>query len=750
MKYIFLITISFFFLSLNLYSQHEADFWYFGDYAGLDFSSGNPEPLTNGQLQNYEGCAVISDSTGNLLFYTNGVTVWNKEHQIMSNGENLMGNASSTQSAIIIPLPENDHQLYIFTSDVLVDDEKKYFDTNGLRYSTVNMNNENGNGEILYKNILLLDSTLEKITAVKHHNNKDYWIIAHEYGNSKYYSYLLNKNGLNSPIISNVGTNFSNDQRLAIGYMKASPDGTKIVTAILRASKWDILDFDNQTGILSNPIEINRPVINLAYSCEFSPDNSKLYISSLDTLFQVDINAGTQADIQNSLSQIAIFDSPIGAIQNANNGKIYVTADTSNYLSVINYPDSLHISCGFEKNTIYLDGKKSRLGLPNFLQSYFKKQIFDYEGRCFSDSTYFIINDIPEIDSVFWNFNDINSGSLNTSNNISPYHIFTKVGTYKVKLTVWYNNIATNYFENIKIVSLPELELGNDTTFCIANNYKLNAYSPHLSYLWNNNSIDSVLEINTSNKYWVKVQNIYTKCLNSDTINITFSEIPEINLGNDTSFCENSSYKIDAFHNNYNYVWQDNSTKSYFETDTTGTFYVKVYNLNNCTNSDTIILSYKYLPRFNFIKDTVICENSTYILEPNLSNDNEFLWQDGTTDTSFEISEDGFYKLITENICGTWQDSINIKTRYCGEIYIPNIFTPTNDGINELFKIKGIDEDVWDLRIYSRWGELVFHSTDYQNNWNGNNLTPTVYYYVLSNTKLEEQYNGTVRIVRAK
>lgn len=750
MKYKFFIALIFILFSFKLFSQHEADFWYFGDYAGLDFSSGNPEPLTDGQLQNYEGCAAISDSTGNLLFYTNGVTVWNKEHQIMSNGENLMGNASSTQSAIIVPVPEYEHELYIFTTDVLVDDEKKYFDTNGLRYSTVNMNNENGNGEILYKNILLLDSTLEKITAIKHHNNKDYWIIAHEYGNDKYYSYLLNKNGLNPPVISNVGTYFENDQRLAIGYMKTSPNGSKIVTSILRASKWEIFDFDNQTGILSNPIEITRPVVNLAYSCEFSPDNSKLYISSLDTLFQVDMNAGTQTDIQNSLSQIAVFDSPIGAIQNANNGKIYITADTLNYLSVINYPDSLPISCGFEKNTIYLDGKKSRLGLPNFIQSYFKKKIFNYERRCSNDSTHFIINDVSEIDSVFWNFGDINSGSLNTSKEISPFHIYSELGTYNVNLTIWYNNNATNYYENIKIISLPEVNLGTDTTFCISNNYKLNAYSPHLSYLWNDNSTDSVLEINTSNKYWVEVQNIYTKCKNSDTINIVFSKIPEINLGNDTSFCENSTFLIDAFHYNYTYIWQDNSTNSYFETDTTGTFYVKVANIDNCTNYDTITLSHKYLPRFNFVKDTAICENSTYFLEPILSGDTEFLWQDGTSDTSFPISNEGSYKLITENVCGTWQDSINVTTRYCGEIYIPNIFTPTNDGINELFKIKGIDEDIWELSIYSRWGEKVFHSSDYQNNWNGKGLSPAVYYYVLSNAKLEKQYKGTVRIVRAK
>ncbi len=750
MKKVFLIIISFILFNFQSSAQRETDFWYFGNYAGLDFSSGNPEPLTNGQLQNYEGCATISDSTGQLLFYTNGVTVWNKEHQIMSNGNNLFGDASSTQSAIIVPMPESDNFIYIFTADVLVDDEKRYFDTNGLRYSIVNMDFESGNGEVIYKNISLLDSTLEKITAIKHSNNKDYWIIAHEYGNNKYYSYLLDKNGLNSPIISNVGTIFTNDQRLAIGYMKASPDGTKIVTAILRKSKWQILDFNNTTGILSNPIEITRPSINLAYSCEFSPDASKLYISSLDTLLQADMNAGSQTDIQNSITQVAIFNSPIGAIQNANNRKMYITNDTSYYLSVINYPDSSVSLCGFEQEAIFLDGRKTRLGLPNFIQSYFIKPSFYVEDICYKDTSKFIINNISNIDSVSWNFGDINSASLNISEEINPTHIFTETGLFNVNLTVWYNNVSYNYYENIKIIPLPKLNLGNDTTFCIANNYTLNAYSPHLSYLWNDASTDSVLEVNTTNKYWVEVQNIYTTCKNSDTINIVFSEIPEIDLGNDTSFCENSTFNIDAFHENYTYVWQDNSTNSYFETDTIGTFFVEIANLDNCKNSDTISLSYKYLPKFHFIKDTAICENSTYILSPKLADDTEYLWQDETTNDTYSVFEEGKYKLIAENICGTWQDSVNVTTRYCGEIVIPNVFTPTNDGINELFKIKGIEFDIWELTIYSRWGEIVFHSTDYQNDWNGNNLSPTVYYYILENKKINEKYTGTVRIIRQK
>jgi len=388
--------------------------------------------------------------------------------------------------------------------------------------------------------------------------------------------------------------------------------------------------------------------------------------------------------------------------------------------------------------------------LPNFNQSYFRKRSFKYINTCFNNSTNFIIEDVSAIDSLLWDFNDVESGILNLSKEVSPSHVFTNTGIYKVKLTVWYNNIETNYFENVKIIPLPEINLGKDTTFCLANNYTLNAYSPHLSYLWNNTSTDSIIHINESNNYWCNIENIYTGCKNSDTVNIIFSEIPEIELGNDTSFCENTSFIIDAFHANYTYMWQDNSNASNFTTDTAGTFFVEVKNENECANSDTIILSIKNIPRFNFQKDTIICENTSFTLAPVLENDVNYFWQDESINNSFLVKQEGFYKLISSNICGTWSDSINVATRYCGDIYIPNFFTPTGDGVNELFLIKGIEEDAWDLKIYSRWGELVFHSRNYLNNWNGDNLTPAVYYYILSNIKLNEEYKGTLRIIKDK
>ena len=84
-------------------AQNQTDNWYFGNKAGLNFSTCTPTILTDGQVNTHEGVATISDANGNLLFYTDGVTVWNKQHLIMDNGTGLAGHPSSTQSAVIVP-----------------------------------------------------------------------------------------------------------------------------------------------------------------------------------------------------------------------------------------------------------------------------------------------------------------------------------------------------------------------------------------------------------------------------------------------------------------------------------------------------------------------------------------------------------------------------------------------------------------------------------------------------------------------
>lgn len=175
-----IVSLSLILFSLLSYSQKQGNIWYFGNHAGLNFNYSPPVVLTDGATYNApvelnsEGTAVICDSSGSLLFYTNGEKVWDKNHQVMPNGDGLLSNLSSTQAALILPQPGNNQYYYVFTTDDFDVNSLKY----GFRYSVVDMCLNNETGDVtMEKNILLLDTVAEKLTAVKHENGIDYWVI---------------------------------------------------------------------------------------------------------------------------------------------------------------------------------------------------------------------------------------------------------------------------------------------------------------------------------------------------------------------------------------------------------------------------------------------------------------------------------------------------------------------------------------------------------------------------------------------
>ena len=137
-------------LAFGARAQSPTDLWYFGQQAGLSFAGGNgPQPLNDGKMSTYEGCAVATTAKGELLFYTNGETVWNRLHRPMPNGVHLMGSGSSTQSALIVPDPGSGNIFYIFTV-------APQGTPNGLRYSIVDMTRDDGLGDLPRVNMLLI------------------------------------------------------------------------------------------------------------------------------------------------------------------------------------------------------------------------------------------------------------------------------------------------------------------------------------------------------------------------------------------------------------------------------------------------------------------------------------------------------------------------------------------------------------------------------------------------------------------
>ncbi len=353
-------------------AQLEGSIWLFGSNAGLDFRNGKPVAIQGGQINTTEGCATICDAKGNLLMYTDGITVWNSKHEAMPNGTGLNGDPSATQSGVIVPLPGSNKIYYLFTIEAQLEEA-------GFGYSIIDMTLENGLGDVVTKNIQLKTPVTEKITAVKHRNNKDIWVITHDWDNNAFLAYLLTSNGLKKePVVSNSGSDHKEDDDNTIGYMKSSPDGSQLAVAVKGEHFFEVFDFDNQSGMVSNPLKFQLEDGSLTYGVEFSPNGSLLYVSAGGTskVYQVNLQAGSSTAITNSLQVIAENISGwTGALQVGLDGKIYVSPYGSEYIDVIHNPNAVGKACNYEANYLNLDGNSCQIGLPTFIQTYFTKEI---------------------------------------------------------------------------------------------------------------------------------------------------------------------------------------------------------------------------------------------------------------------------------------------------------------------------------------------------------------------------------------
>ncbi|MBT8187441.1 MAG: T9SS type B sorting domain-containing protein [Croceitalea sp.] len=452
------------------FGQKEAANWYFGKNAGLDFNTGRPRPLLDGQINTIEGCEAFSDGNGNLLFYTEGKTVWNKEHKVMPNGTDLKGSFSTSQAALVVPNPLNKNIFYVFTPDDAL--AENFNITNGFNYSVIDMSKDNGLGDVTEKNFELLPQTSEKVSAVKNAKENYYWVVTH-FGN-KFYSYKVDGSGVDAtPTISTTGpmiTDFANIR----GNMKLSPDGTKLAIAhtIVKpgyASSFYLFDFDIDTGVVSNARMVNDK--RLYYGVEFSSNSSKLYASGIDleqrndstflgglklVQFNLDEPLGnTNEFIMHSFANRSnVF--VAGALQIGIDKKIYHSMPSTN-LSVIRTPNLNGLDADFRPFAVDLGGQFATFGLPPFIQSFFET-IVTINNFCEGQKTTFTTDSTGLIDSITWHFGDPDSGTANFSSELNPAHIFSSSGIFKVTIDVEYINGASRRFiEFVEIAETPKV-----------------------------------------------------------------------------------------------------------------------------------------------------------------------------------------------------------------------------------------------------------------------------------------------------
>lgn len=387
--FLFLVLIS----SVNLFfAQGENDNWYFGNKAAVNFSGSAPVTITNSAMETLEACGSVSDSNGNLLFYLSPQKIWNRDNQVMSNG-NLVSYMDTAQQLAIVKNPANDDQYYVFTTGVNGIGNPMY----RINYSIVDMSlgsiGANGNplGEVMYrfKQIPVQDEignvfTTEAITIVPNTDGVSYWVLIPN--DKRLYAYRLDANGFDNgnPVISNLYRPISGNHY----GIKASPKlSTNKFTHYICISPWhdsyagwnmpddyfinQVYSFDAATGKIAPDFYLEANALR-TYSAEFNKDASVLFLGAHD-LYAVDLVNSTSSSVLSKM----IYDDPQPyssgtgmAIQRNVKDDIYFSKNFQLYLAQILNPDVFGPNMGVDLNAIYLGGTGSTEdGLPQLVPS---------------------------------------------------------------------------------------------------------------------------------------------------------------------------------------------------------------------------------------------------------------------------------------------------------------------------------------------------------------------------------------------
>lgn len=485
-------------------AQKQNSIWYFGEGAGLDFRSGSPRVLTDSKIFTWEGCDVICDEFGNLLFYSDGVSVWNRKHEVMPNGTGLNGNKSSTQSVAIIPMPEDDSTFLIFTTD-------DYSNFKGFCYSILDLRLEAGLGDVTIKNVELLDNVPEKVTIIKHANNYDFWILTHKWDSDEYYAYLINSTGIISNLtVTKIGSAYTGSITNKVGCLKASGDG-RLVTSVAKDYGFiELFNFDNFSGTLNNARKFESNYLVGAYGLEFSKDNSKLYVSvdgkNVSNLFQLDLSLGNDNEIIQNMTNLSFFPSAYhyGTLQMGPDDKIYVAKWDNKYIGVINNPNEKGIACNFVDEAIYLEGKTCKMGLPQSIQYYDLPDVaYNYTNPvCVGDMINLMADTINGITYKWMGPSGFKSVERSTS--ISDVKIENE-GKYKLEIN--YANGSKKYYSFIisiidnrfKIIDSSGGDFGK---LCPGNSLEKTFYVENTGT--DSIKLESIIPLNTNNIYFIK------------------------------------------------------------------------------------------------------------------------------------------------------------------------------------------------------------------------------------------------------
>ncbi len=543
--------------------DQRANIWFFGNRAGIDFNplpDGPAVPISNSVMDTPEGTSTISDRNGQVLFFTDGETVWDRNENVIGTG--IGGEQGATQSVIIVPVPGDETLYYIFTTQ-----QVHGSNTYEARYSLFDLKENNGTGGLVEQNVLLFSRSTERVVS------NGNWVIFHEYGNNSFRAYRVTSLGIGNPVISSIGSDHLLDNEAnGQGYMRLGA-GSQLAVALPGASNTiELFDFVDSTGMVTNfrPIVLSAATPSV-YGIEFSPGGGKLFASVGNQIFELAYDSATMTYIERPELQ-PYFTGPnqIGAIQTGPDGQIYFAINGSTSLGTINAIETNDIHSTFNAAGFALEGgTNSNLGLPNFTQIIIdpiqSPGLFAV-GECLGSPTqFFATGKDSNIDMFDWNFGDGSPILFDGGPQVS--HTYATPGVYSVSVTI-YNKCepkptgipGSPFTIQLEIFDVPPdpshaVSLCNDFVTLDAN---LSA-TPNLTYLWSTGETTQTIDVTQIGFYSVTVTNA-NGCSTTGSVDV-FPSLTVIDLGPDITTCAGPNEPgvlLNTGINFPNHVWELN------------------------------------------------------------------------------------------------------------------------------------------------------------------------------------------------
>lgn len=619
--------------------------WYFGEQAGIEFTNGPIAILDGNRQMAEEGCATVSDVNGDLLFYTNGYTIWNRDHEVMMNGDSIGGDRNSAQNSLIMPFAGDNTMFYVFTTDEVYGTGEY-----ALRYTIVDMKKDEARGAVVsteriggtfdVKNLKLMDHATERLTGSGFTGSD--LIVTHEFGNNTFRTYRTGATGLTGPIYTPIGSVHAFETELnATGYMKISPTNNQIAVNLPGTGDVEILDFE--MGVVDRPRLINTEENGL-YGLEFSGSGSKLYVSTPEKLIQYDLDSLNSEDPVRDIAATKFDEytggTDYGALQIGPNGIIYLAVDNSSTIGTINSPDGDDDEASFNPSGFDLQGRVSRLGLPNFTQNQstplMEPSITVSDGCIGQVSVFSGAGRDGSIENYTWIFGD---GQSSTDQNTT--HTYSQVGTYEVQLILSNRcDEDTVLRQTIAINSLPASpSVPSDTSIC-DQEILLEAWpvdTAAFTYYWSTGDTTREVRISEPAIVDVAIINRETGCA-SDTLSVFISDSrPSADLGPDQAYCQNDpGQTLDAEITVGTVEWyidgilQDTSRTFQVSTIIAGEFEysVQITNTFGCIRRDTVQVLVRPSPDISALGNaTTGCGNNDGSIDVTFNTSGSFLYR---------------------------------------------------------------------------------------------------------------------------